>query len=155
MVSNVLTLDFWDEEERRLWEQAARMILPMLMAGGKGGHDALPPEAQILVNWDIFNQDAVNYLKQYRLDWVRGIHENTRDRAVEIIGDWVEAGEPLPVLEAKLTPLFGPERAEMIASTEVTRIYADGNKLAWQASGVVSMKQWKSRPYFRQSCLIY
>jgi hypothetical protein len=33
--------------------------------------------------------------------------------------------------------LFGPVRAEMIAVTEATNVYAEANAIAWQAAGVL------------------
>ena len=33
--------------------------------------------------------------------------------------------------------MFSPERARLIAVTEVTRAYAEGNRQAWKASGVI------------------
>ena len=39
-------------------------------------------------------------------------------------------------------PAFSPERARLIAVTEVTRAYSEGNQKAREASGVVEGKEW-------------
>lgn len=133
---------FWDEEEQRLWDEIAELMIQIFFSGGKGGHDGLPAGARVLVNWDLFNQDAVRYLRDYRLSNVKKISDATRSHSIDIIDNWVKSGEPLNVLEAQLEPWFSPERAERIAVTEVTEIYAEANQTAWQASGIVGGNTW-------------
>jgi SPP1 gp7 family putative phage head morphogenesis protein len=50
----------------------------------------------------------------------------------------------LSALTEKLAPRFGPVRAEMIGVTETTRIFHDGNVLAWRASGLVKGEKWQT-----------
>ena len=133
---------FWDEEEQALWDEIAELMIQVFFAGGMGGYDALPKGAQVLVSWDRFNQDAVRYLREYRLGNVKKISDVTRERSIDIIENWVKSGEPLPVLEAQLEAWYSPERAERIAVTEVTKIYAEANQTAWQASGIVGGNTW-------------
>lgn len=134
--------DFWDDEEEYLWNELAPISAKIITAGGLAGSEMLPDVARLLINWDVFNQDAIDYLGKYRLSWVNGISETTRTRAIDAISEWIRAGEAMPVLEAKLAPLFSTQRAHQIAVTEVTRLYADGNQMAWAATGVVSGKTW-------------
>jgi hypothetical protein len=54
----------------------------------------------------------------------------------EAVAAWIETGEELDALTDALTPTFGPKRAEMIASTEVTRAYDEANDLARQRVGL-------------------
>ena len=134
--------DFWSEEKRRMWDKLAPLYVRLLGAGARSGEQQLPAAVRILINWNVFNRDAVDYLRRVKLDWVDGINDVTRDRAVGVITDWIEAGEDMPTLQAKLASLFGNDRARRIAVTEVTRTYADGNQLAWRNSGVVGAKRW-------------
>ena len=136
--------EFWNKEKQELWDGIAPYILTMIYYGGEAGAEALPDSIKILINWDVFNKEAVNYLRQYQLSWVNGISETTRKRATETIGAWIESGETKPMLDKRLAVLFGETRAKTIATTEVTRIYARGNQLAWKASGIVSAQKWQT-----------
>ena len=48
----------------------------------------------------------------------------------------------IPQLKKRLIPLFGEKRADLIASTEVTRAYAEGNLTAWKETGFTEGKEW-------------
>lgn len=137
---------FWTAEERAFWEQMAPLVMQILLKGAEAGLMALPPEVQILMNWDTFNQAAVDYLRGYRASWIKGISETTRKQIMAAISAWIQAGEPLPLLTARLEMLDGinARRAKIIATTEVTRVYAEANRLAWQASGVVGSMRWQT-----------
>lgn len=135
---------FWEDEEGQLWDEVAPTMLRIILAGAQSGTNLLPPSTRVLVDWDRFNMDAVNWLRRYRLEWIKGVHEHTRGQVVSAIDQWIRSGERLEVLEAQLSPLFGEQRASRIAVTEVTRIYAEGNKAAWKATGVVSGNKWQT-----------
>ncbi|RPI55954.1 MAG: hypothetical protein EHM56_04840, partial [Chloroflexi bacterium] len=135
---------FWSGEERRFWDKVAPSALSILLAGGTSGESALPPGVRVLVDWDVFNDQAVAYLRQYRLGTLADVNRHTQERAVKLVDDWIQSGESFDVLTAKLAPLFGKERAERIAVTEVTRLYAEGNQIAWRASGLVSGNRWNT-----------
>ena len=129
---------FWEEEESLLWEAMAGLYLSALLDGMEGGINALPPELQPLVNFDVLNSDALRFAKDYRYSLIRDITETTRNQVREAVTNWIQSGDPLSVLEAQLAPIFGSNRANMIAVTEVTRAFAEGNALAWQSTGFVS-----------------
>jgi SPP1 gp7 family putative phage head morphogenesis protein len=78
------------------------------------------------------------------LELVRGITDTSRRFVTQAIADWIQSGQPLDKLVEVLRPMYGPVRAEMIAATEVTRAYAEGNQVAWQESGVVAGMRWQS-----------
>lgn len=147
-----LPFDLYDIEDPRFWSRfnkdvygaTARTLLSIFLAGGKSGMMQLPKKAQALLNWDVFNQNAIDYLNLYRLNTVAGINEVTQNQAVKAIGDWIKSGERLDMLTARLEPIFGAERAERIGVTEVTRTYASGNISAWKATGLVTAKVWRT-----------
>ena len=64
---------------------------------------------------------------------------------MELVAGWIESGEAKPVLDARLAQILGPARAKRIATTEVTRMYARGNQLAWKATGFVTAQKWQTR----------
>jgi SPP1 gp7 family putative phage head morphogenesis protein len=47
-------------------------------------------------------------------------------------------------LISRVERVWGGPRADVAAITEVTRLYAEGNRAAWAASGVVKALQWKT-----------
>lgn len=136
--------EFWSEEKKRLWDAISEMLILLIHAGGESGHEQLPQGLRLLLDWDFFNKEAVKFLRDYRLEWVDKISETTRDQSIDAIADWIESGEPKRALDQKLAKIISPERAERIATTEVTRVYAKGNQLAWKATRVVTAQKWQT-----------
>lgn len=137
-------MSFWSAEERALYEELAPLIIKMYLKGATNGMETLPVNLQVLVNWDYFNEGVVDFLRTYRLHTLTGITETTRKATVKAIDEWIQSGEPLPNLIAKLEPLFGIARAERIAVTEVTRVFAEGNRAAWRSTGLVGGMRWNT-----------
>lgn len=137
-------MQFWSEEEKALWEELAPLLLRIYIAGSTKGESTLPANYRVLVNWDRVNQQAIDYLRHYRLEWVRKITDFTREQSIKAIDDWIRSGEPLPNLEARLAPLLGDTRAARVSSTEVTRIYQSGNEQAWLSTGMVEEFEYRT-----------
>lgn len=135
---------FWDAFDKQTYSKTARVLLEIFLAGGKIGTAQLPEPIQLLLNWDVFNRRATDYLKLYQLNTVPDITEVTRKNAVRVIGDWIESGENFDMLSMRLEPWLGESRARRIAVTEVTRTYAAGNIASWQSTGMVSQKVWRT-----------
>ena len=130
---------FWEAERDHLWNSVAELAMHSLAAGTAGGEMLLPQAVRQLIAWDVVNQAAIDYLNWYRLNTVTGISDTTAKAAIKTIGSWMEAGEPLPLLEARMASVITDGRARGIAVTEVTRIYAEGNQMAWQSSMEVEL----------------
>ena len=139
-----LSYEFWRAEAGKLWDAANESIMVTLLAGATSGVDALPTEVAGIVNWDVFNSAAIEYLNTYNLTILQGVSETTRKQVTQAIQQWIMSGQSLSSLETTLTPVFGESRAAQIAATEVTRIYAEGNQMAWMSSGVVTHNQWRT-----------
>jgi hypothetical protein len=125
----------------------------ILLAAGSNGAAALPANLSVLVDWDVFNTAALDWLRRYLGDvaitgeggawaWAANLTDTTRRQVVDEIDNWVRSGDALPSLQSKLAPLFGDARAARIAMTETTRIFAEGNLMAWKASGTARAKRW-------------
>lgn len=95
-------------------------------------------------DWTLANQSAAEWVESYTFDLVTGITDTTMERLQIAIPEWINNGDPLQSLYDDLTPMFGRSRAELIASTEVTRAYAEGNAQAYRASGVVRAMEWRT-----------
>lgn len=62
-----------------------------------------------------------------------------------MITEWAGNGLPLSALVGQLdATVFARGRGTLIATTEITRAYAEGNNAAWRASGVVEGKIWQT-----------
>ena len=81
------SFEFWSKEKRALWEVMAPFFIGLIYRGGESGVNLLPESVGIFMNWDVFNQDAIDYLRQYRLEWVNGISDSTRTLTEIAIND--------------------------------------------------------------------
>lgn len=146
--------EFWQPYFPQLRREFSELTMDILIAGGGAGAAAVPG-ASMLVDWDVFNEDALAWLDMYlgvgsipgltvdgAYPWAWSLNESTRRGVAREIDRWVRNGDPLPELELRLRGFFDDTRARRIAVTEVTRIYASGNVMAWRSSGVVDGKRW-------------
>lgn len=109
------------------------------VAGAVGG-------AAITVDWTLVATQVLAWLDTYSFDLIRDLTETTRAALRAAIQRWAANGLPLSDLVDELVALglFDRERAELIATTEVTRVYASAQILAWQQSGVVHSMRWNT-----------
>jgi SPP1 gp7 family putative phage head morphogenesis protein len=101
----------------------------------------------ISVNWALANEAATQWATNYTYELVSGITDTTRDILRREIAGFTESGETFQEFVKRLASrddLFGAQRAEAIAVTEVTRAYAEGNQVAWRESGVTEAKEWNT-----------
>lgn len=146
---------FWQPYLPELRREFADLTMDILIAGGDAGAGSIRA-GSVLIDWDTFNEDALVWLDMYlgaglapgmgeaAYAWAWSLNETTRLGVMREIDRWVRAGAPLPELERRLVTFFDAPRARRVAATEVTRIYASGNVMAWKASGVVSGKRWQT-----------
>lgn len=106
--------------------------------------------SNIGVSWQLVNLPALQLADRHMYELVSGLTDTTRRQLQETIGNWIASGEPLTELTAQLTTIFdSPVRAEMIAATEVTRVYQQANEAAWRAAnerlnaGIIGA-QWRT-----------
>ena len=146
--------DFWQPYLPQLRREFVDLVLDILIAGGDAGAKGIPL-LSVLIDWDVFNQAALDWLDMYlggatvapvtsggAFNWALSLTEATRRGVAREIDRWIRAGAALPELERRLLPFFDKKRAHRVAVTEVTRVYASGNIMAWKASGVVGGKRW-------------
>lgn len=88
------------------------------------------------IDWNLVNRDALVWARDYAGELMRGLNATTRDALRREIAAWIESGEPLDVLARRLEPMFGELRGRVIAETEVTRAFAEGQHQAFQRAGV-------------------
>jgi hypothetical protein len=135
---------FWSEEENTLF----RLIFPLLqsiaLVGGTVALADLNAVVSIGVDWGLVNANAVSWARAYGYELVKGITDTTAKFLQTEIADWMQSGQPLDELISRIAPMYGPVRAGMIASTEVTRAFDEGNDLVWKESQVVEASTWRT-----------
>jgi SPP1 gp7 family putative phage head morphogenesis protein len=135
-MASPLTDAFWEEEAAILRAAIGGIVEDTALAGLAAGMNALGPG--VAIDWTLLNQAARDYARQYSYALVSMLNETSRAALQQELADWIESGRPLDALIESLSPMFGPVRAEMIAATEVTRVYMDSNTIAWKESGAVT-----------------
>ena len=106
-------------------------------------------------NWTVINQRAAEWARTYTGSLAKGINDTTRARIGTELAAWITAGESFPALVQRMrhiipqrgstaTNAFRIDRAELIASTEATKAYAEGNLLAWKSVPGVTGKEWRT-----------
>jgi SPP1 gp7 family putative phage head morphogenesis protein len=98
------------------------------------------------VDWALANEAAARWSSQYTFELVSGIEETTRRRLQQEISGFADSGETFQQFSRRMAAgdIFSPVRSEMIAVTEVTRAFAQGNIAAWRESGVTQGKEWNT-----------
>lgn len=142
-----LTSDFWLNEAALLYTivfdivdeaasvaavNAAMGVLQQLLNVGA-------PE----IDYTLLNTAAHQYARQHSFNLVSQVTQTSKRALQGALSDWIYSGEPLRALVDTLAPSFGPVRAEMIAVTEITRVYAESNKIGWREYGV-EQQRWNT-----------
>lgn len=85
------------------------------------------------------NQAVLDLTRTYSDEWWAEIEATTRRAMRTALENWQTGAlgsRGLPDLVDSLTPLFGQTRAELIASTETTRMFDLGNRAAYESAGI-------------------
>lgn len=135
-----LTSNFWLTEAALLYglvfdivdEAAERGVLSAVMDVVQALLGASPPT----IDYDVLNEAAHAYARQHAFELVTGVTETSQRALQNAFTEWVASGQPLPKLTEAISPLFGPVRADMIASTEITRVFHNSNVIGWREFGV-------------------
>lgn len=131
------------------------VIVTMLLEAGQLGVDVGVAQAETIlgvrkatinINWDLVNQAVIDWvLGEYSETLVRDMLGSREEFIRSSIVEWIENGEPLNVLTEQLArSFFSRDRAEMVAATEVTRAYAEGNRAAWREAGIIESMEWRT-----------
>jgi len=97
---------------------------------------------------DDVNGDVLRWVLDYSFNLVKGINQTSRAIVSQALEAFVTSpGMTRGELVGLIAPTFGPVRAEMIAVTETTRAYAEGNAIAAdriRAAGVSIIGIWNT-----------
>lgn len=140
-----------EEASQPLLDAITAVLLAASLKGVEIGNGQLETIG-LAVDWTLVNEAARQWVLGVNPAQVGGYAKQLYDQ-VQItskrtlrqeLAAWITNGEPLRGLEKRLEPTFGRRRAELIASTEVTRAYAEGNRMTWRESGVVDEREWRA-----------
>lgn len=95
-------------------------------------------------DWTLASVEARRWALAHTDILLQQLGTTTGNVVGQAVGRWVDNGEPLQSLINDLHPTFGEKRSALVASTEVTRAYAQGAKDAYRASGVVARLVWQT-----------
>ena len=134
-----------DADEKFWREQRAVLVRELEAAQGEllrqGARQAVA--LGLSVDWELVNAAVLRIIPAYTDAWWKMLAKTTRTQLRVAIEANIAAGAPLKSLIRDITPLFGKQRAALIASTEVTRLYTEGNLAAYKASGVQRV-EWRT-----------
>ena len=92
------------------------------------------------IDFDVVNQEVLDFAGQFMNEWWGRTATTTRDAMRTAIQNNIATGAPLSSLEDSLAPLFGRGRAQVIASTETTRMFAEGNRRGYKSAGIKTVE---------------
>jgi hypothetical protein len=124
-------------------------LVEMAQSGVDAAAAAFAEAMNITLDWSLANADAATWAREYGYELIQGLSETTAKRVGAELGTWVEAREDFPALVDRLAAILQDEaRAELIASTEGTRVYAEGNLVSWRQArdelGLTFVKVWRT-----------
>ena len=101
----------------------------------------------IAIDWALANESAAEWAQNYAYDeFTAALEERIKSRLRKEIINFVRNDETFQSFSRRMASdaMFGKARGQMIAVTEVTRAYAEGNKIAWRESGVTEGMEWNT-----------
>ena len=130
------------QEEQALYDRLRRALLESVDLGVFVAVEQLE-SIGLGVDWTLVNEDARAWAQNHIGTLIGGIDETTLARTRTAVAAWIQNGEPLYMLIEDLEPVFGSQRAQLIASTEVTRAYAEANQRVYKEAGIRYM-EWRA-----------
>ena len=140
--SKDIPLTFWEEENKIL----EAILGPQLQRMAYTGMSIAAEKAGIAFETSMANQAAADWAAKQTDILLQQLGTTTQDGIGSIIEDWISTdGATMGDLVQSLldTGLMGPDRASMIAVTETTRAFAQGEISQYQAAGIQQMR-WQT-----------
>lgn len=123
--------EFWAAQKGEFLKEVGNRPADLLMEG------ALQAESLgLAINFDQVNQEVLDFAGTFTNEWWERTAGTTQNAMRTAIQGHIASGAPLSSLENNLAPLFGRNRAQTISSTEITRLFAEGNRVAYKSAGV-------------------
>jgi len=124
----------WSREPKLLAEAVTPLFEQTATLAAKQAITQLP----VTVDWGLVNQPVLARARTAAAAFGDQTTATAQERTAARIADWVEAGGTMDDLIASVAEVWSGPRADVAAVTEVTGLYAEGNRAAWHESNVVS-----------------
>ncbi len=139
-----------DVTRNAIAEAARPFVEAAIGAGGAVGAEKLPSG----VGFDVRNPEVQRFVDRWTVRLADSTTGSFDVDLSELLGEGLKEGESVDQLRQRVqdwADVTDPERgiahrAERIARTESARAYVEGERVAWQQSGVVAGKQWLLAP---------
>ncbi len=128
--------DFWANEAELLRTSLLQQLVSTIDALASMAIASVESDFAGGADWALVNADAARWAREQVGDLIGGITETTRAAVRETVATWIESGGELPDLQKMLARIFSDSRAELIATTEVTRAFDEANDLVRQRVGL-------------------
>lgn len=139
----------WNAEKMEL-DAVVGDVLKMILSEASDAVKEYVERLGVRVNWEIWDREAEVWAKQYGYDLIQQITDSTRKQIGEAIARWIAGDRGFPDLVEKIGQIcpVNPfphirDRAQVIAATEVTRVYADARVAGFKAIGLTRMR-WRT-----------
>ncbi|MDP2663545.1 MAG: hypothetical protein Q8R28_22760, partial [Dehalococcoidia bacterium] len=134
--------DFWEALGKK-WQGKTGPIFRKLVVEGA----TAAASTGVIVDFDRIHIQALQAVTSLSpIIWSQ-MEATTREAIRGALASWMTGGQGkrgLPSLIASLSPLFSRVRATRIATTEATRFFAEGNRLAVEGDDQVGGLQWQT-----------
>lgn len=134
--------DFWQDERRRL----LAILLPKIERAALTGIIQAQRKNGIGLNLEMANQRAADWARSYTDDLLSLLGTTSEKLVGDTLSAWIETpGATMGDLVRELTPRLAGNRyrADLIAVTETTRAYSEGEEVAYQVAGV-EYSRWRT-----------
>jgi SPP1 gp7 family putative phage head morphogenesis protein len=154
ILKRVTSPDLNEELRQELYAALLPVVEAGVMAGREQLQEQLPrmkaaPPVDLSFDWTLINQQARRWLERYTFELTYAnqysLTAGMETRLKGIIDNFITSPDmSIPQLSREAEKLFDVVRGEMIAVTEVTRVFAGGNIAAWKETKLVEMVRWNT-----------
>jgi SPP1 gp7 family putative phage head morphogenesis protein len=130
----------WATEPGQMVQSVLPLFDDVASQAAQQALDVLP----LGVDWEGVNQAVLQLAQDTAELWAKSATDTSQAQVSKIIADWIRTGGTMDDLMLRVARVWEGPRADVAAITEVTRLYAEGNRAAWAASGVVTMAKWQT-----------
>ncbi|KKK81516.1 hypothetical protein LCGC14_2812680, partial [marine sediment metagenome] len=129
---------FWSTDKKEFVKDTSTQVDDLLQQGARQAS-----RLGLAVDFDLVNKGVLDFAGKYSDQWWNQLQKTNRKALRRAITANIKEGAPLKSLVKSLEATFGRTRAEMIASTETTRLFAEGNRMAYASAGVKRV-EWRT-----------
>ena len=141
------------------------VLVNIIQAGAARGNDLVhsqTKQAELSIDWQVINEFALRFAQEFAGDQISGINSTSLGILRTKIAEWIESGGNLEQLAdliegilpetdipdgwspGKLEWATSRSRARMIAQTETTTAFTEGNFERWRQIGITEA-QWRTQ----------